>query len=170
MLFRPPLPRSQIRFREYRNFTWSTNNKLDWTICRVCMINHFALIYETKVACRNYPNIISASGETRVLSLSCNHACLRLYGSTYTNSCCYLSLSSLPLLSPYLSYSLSYSDVALVKLNRESIVSLFRSGRCYKLRQFIVSRAQSNLKDPPSGRIQGRSQTDSTIIPRTPHS
>jgi len=46
------------------------------------MINHFASIYETKVACRNYLNIISPF--RRGYPFSCSHACLRLYGSTYT--------------------------------------------------------------------------------------
>lgn len=126
-----------IRFREYRNFTCNANNKVDRTICRVCMINHFASICETKVACRNYPNIISPSGEEG--------------GRFLATAAC----TSTPIRKHVHKPTYSYSDVALVKLNRESIVSLFRSGRCYKLRQFIVSRAQSNLKDPPNGRASG---------------
>lgn len=97
----------------------------------------FALPQISKVACRNYPNIVSPPWRGRLLSCSRALSLRLVYGSTYTTP------------------TYSYSDVALVKLNRESIVSLFRSGRCYKLRQFIVSRAQSNLKDPSSGAKPG---------------
>jgi hypothetical protein len=102
------------------------------------MINHFASICETKVACRNYLNIILPFWVERT-PFSCSHT--RVYAYTEART------------QPTYSYSM-----VLVKLKRESIVSLFRSGRCYKLREFIVSRAQSNLKDSP-GEGEARAAT-----------